>query len=232
MEKKSTIKSPTWLVAEIAGVRISIPSEADGPMRLQVRETASGRVAYFGIGNGIAVADGALLFDEGLSPKTLDRVKAWFSAENRPERMLAVIDCLAAHGVPECFDLGRLFTDVEHGCYCRRKHPPELAVRQVWESLGLDIEKPWSSANNYSQLIAIHRCVFNADYTLGLEFADGTRKAFDVADKIFNPQNRAFRWFRTLQDKKRFRKGKFGNGGVYWDDDRDIGSFELYTLDK
>ena len=96
----------------------------------------------------------------------------------------------------------------------------------------LDINKEWSLENNYDKLMEIKKCIFNDDYTLSLTFADGKKKKFNVKDKIFNKSNREYKWFKKLQDKKEFLKGKFYTWIVMWDDDRDISSYELYMNDK
>ena len=95
----------------------------------------------------------------------------------------------------------------------------------------IDLSKPWSPENDYDKITEIQRIIANDDYTLTVFFKDGSRKIFDVKDKIFNKTNQDYRWFK-LQDINEFKKAEEWGWAVRWDDDTDISSYELYIHGK
>ena len=93
----------------------------------------------------------------------------------------------------------------------------------------VDLSRPWSPENDYDKITEVLRIIANDDYSLTVFFKDGSKKIYDVKDKIFNENNQEYFWFKKLQDINKFKKAEEIGWAVRWDDDTDISSYELYV---
>ena len=96
----------------------------------------------------------------------------------------------------------------------------------------IDLSKPWSPENDYDEVTDIQKIIANDDYTLTVFFQDGSKKTYDVKDRIFDKNNQDYKWFKKLQDINEFKKAEEWGWVVRWDDDTDISSYELYVHGK
>lgn len=227
---KNIIAMP--LVDEYKGVKTCLNGNDHRPPHLITWYINREQKADFAINNGNdqQYRDGELLQENNFPKSKLKDIKEWFSSENREYRIQKLIEYFLERGEPTWFKLNEIFTDDELEKYNRIKQ--DRIKTGFVNKTKLDINKEWSLENNYDKLMEIKKCIFNDDYTLSLTFADGKKKVFDVKDKIFNKQNREYKWFKKLQDIKKFFKGEFYTWTVAWDDDTDISSYELYMNDK
>jgi uncharacterized protein DUF2442 len=63
----------------------------------------------------------------------------------------------------------------------------------------------------------------NDDYSLDLEFDDGSKRRFDVKPYL------EFGIFKELKDKKYFKRVRIAFGTVQWPNEQDISPETLYT---
>ena len=96
----------------------------------------------------------------------------------------------------------------------------------------IDLSKPWSPENDYDEITEVQRIIANDDYTLTVFFKDGSKKTYDVREKIFDKGNQDYQWFKRLQDVNEFKKAEGIGWAVRWDEDTDISSYELYVHRK
>ena len=197
--------------------------------------------ANFCINNGTdpKYTDGQLLnisdeFDKG----KLKDIKEWFTPENRPERMKKIMEYIVVRGEPSWFKIEEIFTPDELKKYealkkeHEQKNDKDKQASIITALRAIDLSKPWSPENDYDKITEIQRIIANDDYTLTVFFNDGSKKLYDVKDKIFNKNNQDFLWFKKLQDINEFKKAEECGWAVRWDDDTDISSYELYVHGK
>ena len=195
--------------------------------------------ADFCINNGTdkKYPDGSLLTITKHFPKDkLKDAKEWFAPDNREERINKVMNYILDRGEPTWFKVEEIFTDTELSEYNRRKNErKKQGEKEASTRIALkkpDLTKPWSLDNNYDEVTNIVQIVANDDYTLSVWFQDGSKKTYDVHDKIFDKSNRDYRWFSRLQDLNEFKKVRNVRWAVIWDDDTDLSSYELYVNGK
>ena len=197
--------------------------------------------ADFCINNGTDTkySDGQLLnISHGFNKEKLKDIKEWFAPENRHERMEKVMEYIIVRGEPSWFKVEEIFTPEELEEYRAKKQEHQQTDNEgkqastVTALRKIDLSKPWSLENDYDEITEVRNIVANDDYTLTVLFKDGSKKSYDVKDKIFNKNNRDYFWFKRLQDINEFKKAEGIGWAVRWDDDTDISSYELYVHGK